>query len=102
MVREEFRDLLGITAEPVATKMFRWPKGMPQYTLGHLDRVDIIEKRQDACPGLCIAGGAYRGVGIPDCINSGQKAAQRALACLADKREMQPVGTGMQDEDWMP
>ena len=53
---------------------------MPQYRLGHLDRVETIERRLAALPGLSLAGGAYRGVGIADCVHSGETAAERALA----------------------
>lgn len=80
MVRGELKDIMGISAKPVLSRIFRWPQGMPQYTLGHLDRVETIERRAAEHPGLFVAGGAYRGVGVPDCINSGQKAAEAALA----------------------
>jgi protoporphyrinogen/coproporphyrinogen III oxidase len=101
MVRSEFRDLLGIDAEPVKSKVFRWPKGMPQYTLGHLDRVGVIERRQEEDPGLFIAGGAYRGVGVPDCINSGTKAAEKAMTHV-ESRAPEKVTAGLEGENWMP
>jgi oxygen-dependent protoporphyrinogen oxidase len=56
---------------------------MPQYHLGHLDRVARIESRAAKLPGLHLAGNAYRGVGIPHCIHSGQQAADRAVASLS-------------------
>jgi oxygen-dependent protoporphyrinogen oxidase len=52
---------------------------MPQYHVGHLTRVDTIERLAGAIPGLSLAGGAYRGVGIADCVRSGEAAAARAL-----------------------
>jgi oxygen-dependent protoporphyrinogen oxidase len=55
---------------------------MPQYTLGHADRVESIRARLTQAPGLFLAGNAYEGVGIPDCIRSGQKAAEAAWAIL--------------------
>ncbi len=82
LVREEFRQTLGITAEPLLHRVFRWPLGMPQYTLGHLDRVAAVEARLGARPGLRVAGHAYRGVGIPDCIRSGETAAEQILGVL--------------------
>jgi protoporphyrinogen/coproporphyrinogen III oxidase len=82
LVREEFRRTLGVTAPPVLHRIFRWPGAMPQYTLGHLDRLASIEQRLAAHPGLYLAGSAYRGVGIPDCIASGEAAADRALTFL--------------------
>ena len=51
---------------------------MPQYTLGHLERVTVIDQRLATLPGLYVAGNAYRGVGLPDCIASGEAAAQAA------------------------
>ena len=79
MVRGEIKEIMGITAEPVVTKIFRWRQGMPQYTMGHLERLQEIEKRRSALPGLFIVGASYRGVGVPDCINSGATAAEEAL-----------------------
>jgi oxygen-dependent protoporphyrinogen oxidase len=71
--------LLGIRAEPVLTRVDRWPRGMPQYTLGHTERLERIDSAVSRHPGLALAGAAYRGVGIPDCIHSGEEAA-RSLA----------------------
>jgi len=76
---DELRQAMGITAEPVLTRVFRWPKAMPQYHVGHLARVETIERRVAALPGLDLAGSAYRGVGIADCVRSGEAAAERAL-----------------------
>jgi len=80
MVRDELRSVLGITAPPQMHYVFRWPMAMPQYTLGHLERVSAIESCSEALPGLFFAGAAYRGIGIPDCIASGEKTATQALA----------------------
>ena len=77
--REELRQALGVTAEPVLTRVSRWAKAMPQYHVGHGERVEAIERCAAALPGLHLAGGAYRGVGIADCIRSGEAAAERAL-----------------------
>jgi oxygen-dependent protoporphyrinogen oxidase len=78
LAREELR-LLGITATPKRAWIHRWPGGMPQYVLGHPERVARIEAALERHPGLALAGAAYRGVGIPDCIASGEQAA-RSLA----------------------
>ncbi|WP_418790817.1 protoporphyrinogen oxidase [Phosphitispora sp. TUW77] len=83
MVLDELKDIIGLTAAPVMHKIFRWVKGMPQYTIGHLDRVADIEARTAGTPGFYVAGGSYRGVGVPDCINVGKKAATDALAYLS-------------------
>jgi protoporphyrinogen/coproporphyrinogen III oxidase len=77
--RRELADALGVIAEPVLTRVHRHPASMPQYRLGHLDRVEAIERKVAALPGLALAGGAYRGVGIADCVHSGETAAEALL-----------------------
>jgi len=77
--RDELRQALGVTAEPVLTRVSRWPKAMPQYHVGHGGRVETIERCAAAIPGLHLAGGAFRGVGIADCVRSGEAAAEQAL-----------------------
>ena len=61
-------------------RVSRWPASMPQYRVGHLARVDAIERRAAALPGLHLTGAAYRGVGIADCVRSGEAAAEAALS----------------------
>jgi len=75
-VRRELRELLGITSEPVLTRIHRHAQAMPQYRVGHLDRMQRIDAMLTQHPGLAVAGNAYRGVGIPDCIHSGELAAE--------------------------
>ncbi len=82
VAREEFRDILGIRAEPTLRRVYRWPLGMPQYTMGHLDRLAVIEARIKTHPGLALCGNGYRGVGLPDCIASGERAAERVAAAV--------------------
>jgi len=78
-VLAEFHDILGLNpfAKPLFNRVFRWYLGMPQYTLGHLDRITLIEDRSAQIPGLALAGGSYRGVGVPNCIESGEQAVSR-------------------------
>jgi oxygen-dependent protoporphyrinogen oxidase len=77
-VREELREILGIAAEPVFTRTYRWQQANPQYDVGHQERVAAIRA---LCPaGLALAGGAYDGVGLPDCIRQGREAAAAVLA----------------------
>lgn len=82
LARDELRETLGIDAAPILTRVFRWPRAMPQYNLGHVERLREIDTRLERHPGLFLAGAAYRGVGIPDCIASGQDAAAAALQNL--------------------
>jgi protoporphyrinogen/coproporphyrinogen III oxidase len=77
--RADLAAALGITAAPRLTRVSRWPASMPQYRVGHLARVETIERRVAALPGLHLAGGAYRGVGIADCVRSAEASAERAL-----------------------
>ena len=65
-------------------RLFRWPRAMPQYTLGHLERVAALEQRLQANPGLFVTGSAYRGVGLPDCIASGERAAESVIHYMED------------------
>lgn len=80
MVRKEYDELFGITAEPMATHIFRWIRGNPQYDVGHLDRIAAIEKSAAELPGIFLAGSAFRGIGLPDCIHSAQLTADKILA----------------------
>ncbi len=86
MVRVELREVLGVTAAPIIHRIFRWPQAMPQYTLGHLDRLAVIDRRLAQHPGLFVAGNAYRGIGIPDCIASGEQAADNVITYLSAVR----------------
>ena len=79
---DELADLLHITGLPLIADIARWPHSMPQYQIGHLDRVARIEQRVAQHPTLALAGNAYRGVGIPYCIASGQAAAERIARSL--------------------
>jgi protoporphyrinogen/coproporphyrinogen III oxidase len=79
VVRHELRSILGITESPAFWKAYRWPRAMPQYIVGHKDLVGKIEAEVATLPGLFIAGNAYSGVGISDCIRSARAAAARAL-----------------------
>jgi oxygen-dependent protoporphyrinogen oxidase len=82
LVCDELRAVLGITARPLLHRVFRWPRAMPQYTVGHLGRLAVIEQRLNQHPGLYVAGNGYRGIGIPDCIASGETAAIRAVTFI--------------------
>ena len=79
VVRAELREVMGIVAEPEFVEIFRWPRGMPQYRVGHVDLVDKIEAGVAKVPGVELAGGAYHGIGIGDCLREGAAAAERAL-----------------------
>ena len=81
--RHEVATVLGASGEPELTRIARWTDAMPQYTLGHRARVEAIREQVSRRPWLALAGNACNGVGIPDCIRSGQLAARRVLAARA-------------------
>ena len=83
LVRAELRALAGIRGTPVHAEVHRYPAGMPQYTVGHLARVERIRTALTACPGLAVTGAAYNGVGIPDCIADALTTARAVLGGLA-------------------
>lgn len=79
-VESDLRELLGIREDPRFIEVAKWERSMPQYEVGHLDRVSEIEKLATELPGLSLAGNAYRGAGIPDCVRSGEAAAEALLS----------------------
>lgn len=79
---DELRGLMGFSASPWRVWVHRWPRAMPQYLVGHPSRVRTLTARVQAIPGLFLAGAAYRGIGIPDCIQDGEAAAMRVLGAL--------------------
>lgn len=85
LARDEMRDVFGIEEAPLFARLFRWPHAMPQYEPGHLERVAEIEKCVAGHPRLALAGNAYRGAGLADCVQSGEQAAANVAAGLADR-----------------
>ena len=82
----EFGDALGVTAQPVAWRVTRWGGGLPQYNVGHLDRVARARAAVAGQPGLAIAGAALDGIGIPACAATAKSAAAQVTAYLAARR----------------
>ncbi|MDT7541567.1 MAG: protoporphyrinogen/coproporphyrinogen oxidase [Acidobacteriota bacterium] len=78
-VREDLRALLGISVPPIFAHVEKWPRSMAQYTVGHIPRVARIRERLARLPTLQLAGNAYEGAGLPDCIRSGWQAADEIL-----------------------
>jgi oxygen-dependent protoporphyrinogen oxidase len=90
IVLSELREILGVRGEPHFSVVSRHNRAMPQYHVGHLDRIRRIEQSVSAHPRLALAGNAYAGVGIPDCVHSGQLAAERVFRSLACRQEAAP------------
>jgi protoporphyrinogen/coproporphyrinogen III oxidase len=80
VVRQELRQILGLVAEPLFSRIYRWRWAMAQYNVGHLERLERIERLRQQIPGLALTGNGYRGIGVPDCIRSGEEAAEQVLA----------------------
>jgi oxygen-dependent protoporphyrinogen oxidase len=78
-VRGDIEEILGISGEPILTRIYRWERSMPQYTLGHEERLARIEQGLSKLPGLFLTGSAYRGIGISDCIHEAELTAQQCL-----------------------
>jgi oxygen-dependent protoporphyrinogen oxidase len=85
-VKAELRQICGVTAEPTYVEVNRWTKAMPQYQLGHLERLEQAEGALSRYGGLVLTGAAYRGVGIPDCIRHGDTAADKVVRSLLGER----------------
>jgi oxygen-dependent protoporphyrinogen oxidase len=88
LVQKELVELLGTRGEPVLFRVARWNQAMPQYHVGHVELVDCIERRVSRLPNLALAGSAYRGVGIPHCVQSGETAAERIVAGLHTRQNV--------------
>ncbi len=88
VAKSELRDLMGIAVTPHLTRVQRWPHAMPQYLIGHLDRVAAVERVMQDHASLALAGNALHGVGIPDAIHAGEMAAERVLDYLPQRASM--------------
>ena len=84
-VRRELEEMMGICAEPIFTEVNRLPDAMPQYKVGHLERMqELDDALATIMPGVYLGGGGYRGIGVPDCISQGKAMANKLLARLID------------------
>ncbi|HEV2730301.1 MAG TPA: protoporphyrinogen oxidase [Terriglobales bacterium] len=82
IARQELREILGVSAEPLFARIYKWKAAMAQYTVGHLDRLERIDRLRQQIPGLALAGNAYRGIGVPACVHSGMQAAEQLLSYM--------------------
>jgi oxygen-dependent protoporphyrinogen oxidase len=82
IVRQELDQILGLKAEPLFTRVFKWKAAMAQYGVGHLDRLERIEALRKKLPGLALAGNGYSGIGVPDCVRTGTAAVEDMLSAL--------------------
>ena len=82
IVRNELREILGIHAAPLLSRVYRWKSSMAQYEVGHLERLERIKNLRNQLPGLALAGNGYDGIGVPDCVRSGMSAVLHVFASL--------------------
>jgi oxygen-dependent protoporphyrinogen oxidase len=80
LARAELKRLMGIEEAPLFHVVHVWPKSMPQYVMGHEERRRAITQMVDNCPGLYLAGNAYSGVGISDCVQMAKETAKQIIA----------------------
>ena len=80
VVKNDLRQILGLAADPLFSRVYKWKSAMAQYTVGHLDRLARIDRLCQQLPGIALAGNAYRGIGVPDCVRSGRDAVQQLLS----------------------
>jgi oxygen-dependent protoporphyrinogen oxidase len=93
LARADLEYYLGVKAEPLSQLVNRYPASMPQYNLGHAERVQKIIREVNQMPGVFLAGSSYNGVGIPDCITSGTRAALAAVEYARSILKLESVAT---------
>jgi oxygen-dependent protoporphyrinogen oxidase len=83
MARQELKEILGLAAQPIFGRTFRWDRAMAQYETGHLDRVAEMEKALAELPGLYVIGNSFHGIGVPDCIKSARLAVEKIFSAAS-------------------
>lgn len=86
IVKDELREIMGVNGEPILSRIYRWEKSMPQYLVGHLEKVEKIEKRVSLLPGLFLTGCAYKGIGLSDIVHEGEIIAERVFEFLKSQK----------------
>jgi protoporphyrinogen/coproporphyrinogen III oxidase len=80
ILRDELHQIIGLQAEPLFSRVYKWKSAMAQYSVGHLDRLARIQALCQELPGLALAGNGFNGIGVPDCVRSGTEAATKILS----------------------
>jgi oxygen-dependent protoporphyrinogen oxidase len=88
-IRRELKSIVGLDARPLFARVYRWRGAMAQYEPGHIARVARIEGKIAAIPGLAIAGNAFHGIGVPDCVRSGTEAANSVAQVATEQQAAQ-------------
>lgn len=88
VVLDDLNKTMDITEQPEFTIISRWKDAMPQYTVGHKDRIELVKKNvQEQLPGVFLAGSSYEGLGLPDCIDQGEAAVEHVLQFLKENKK---------------
>jgi len=82
IARDELQQIIHLAAEPLFARVYKWRGAMAQYGVGHLERLQRIESLRRALPGLGLAGNAFTGIGVPDCVRTGKEAALKVLSAI--------------------
>ena len=90
-VHGELVEAMGLTAGPVQERVQRWPQAMPQYLVGHQDRLDALDAALRDLPGLYLTGAAYRGIGLASCVANAQRTAKKITEALSETRPLTEV-----------
>ncbi|MBI3477095.1 MAG: protoporphyrinogen oxidase [Acidobacteria bacterium] len=95
IVRKELQEIVGISAEPLFARVYKWRSAMAQYEVGHLERIQRIQAHCENVPGLVLAGNAFSGIGVPDCVRSGTQAADQLSSVfgLGSADAIRPTGS---------
>jgi oxygen-dependent protoporphyrinogen oxidase len=80
IARDELQQIIGLNAEPLFSRVYKWRAAMAQYSVGHLERLARIHDLCEKLPGLALAGNGFSGIGVPDCVRSGTEAATKVLS----------------------
>jgi oxygen-dependent protoporphyrinogen oxidase len=84
-VRGDLKQAMGYDADPVLSRVYRWPSGIGQYTVGHRERMEGVESRLQDLPGLWVAGSSYHGISMNACIEKAGVQSREVLAFLRDR-----------------
>jgi len=82
MVFDELQPIMGLKTDPDMARIYRWDRAIPQYLLGHPEKLDLIDKKLNAHPGLYLTGNSYKGIGMNDCVANSYELADEILKSI--------------------
>lgn len=93
LVQEELKSIMGISDEPILKRVYRFHMSLPQYVMGHQEKLQALDDSMDSTDGVFLTGSAYRGVGLPDCIKQAALASERVLSFITQRNESPPLAS---------